>query len=273
MGTPDPHAAATPANVAALRALPDNAARLTLARSLGLVRTEAEADATRPVALVPGGARRITVSETEGQARYEALNLQLEKARGDDRYGFRLSYTLSRLANDTDGISFRASNANDFALDEGPSANDRRHVVSAVGYLDPMRGLTLTLAGLFQSGQPVNLVPDAALFGTRDLNGDGASFGESFVGNSDRYPGVSRNAARLPWSTTVDLGARYALPVSRGTLEASLDVFNLLDANNQSGFANAATTSNQIQFGGGADFVQRNAAPPRQFQFGLMWKM
>jgi concentrative nucleoside transporter, CNT family len=135
-------------------------------------------------------------------------------------------------------------------------------VISAVGYLHPLPGLTLTLAGLLQSGQPVNFVPDAALFGTRDLNGDGASFGEAFVGNSDRYPGVSRNAGRLPWSTTIDLGARYVFPFGARRLEASLDVFNLFDANNESGFANAATTSNQIQFGGGAPFVQRNAAPP-----------
>ncbi len=269
-----PNAAAlTPANVALLRSLPDNASRFALARSLGLVRAAADADATRPVALVPGGARQITVSETEGNARYEALNLQLVKSRSEDRYGFRLSYTLSRLINDTDDINFRASSANDFGLDEGPSANDRRHVISAVGYLYPLPGLTLTLAGLLQSGQPVNFIPDAAVFGTSDLNGDGASFGESFVGNSDRYPGVSRNAGRLPWSTTLDLGARYAFPLGSGTLEASIDVFNLLNANNESGFANAATTSNQIQFGGGAAFVQRNAAPPRQFQFGLSWRL
>ena len=38
------------------------------------------------------------------------------------------------------------------------------------------------------------------------------------------------------------------------------------------GFANAATTSNQIQFGGGAPLVQRNAGPPRQFQFGAARK-
>ena len=50
------------------------------------------------------------------------------------------------------------------------------------------------------------------------------------------------------------------------------DVFNLFNANNQSGFANAATTSNQVQFGGGAPFVQRNAGPPRQFQFGIAYK-
>lgn len=259
----------TDANIAALRALPDNAARVVLAQRLGLVRSQAAADASRPIPLVAGGARQITVTETAGEAEYIALILQAIKLRGEDDYGFRVSYTLSQLRNDTDDINFRSANANDFAAEWGPSANDRRHVISAVGYLYPADGLTVTAAGLFQSGQPVNLVPDARIFGTQDLNGDGASFGENFVGNSDRYPGTRRNSARLPWSATVDLGVRYALPVFGGRIEASADVFNLLNANNQSGFANAATTSNQIQFGGGAPFVQRNAGPPRQFQFGL----
>ncbi|MCM0000256.1 MAG: TonB-dependent receptor [Erythrobacter sp.] len=262
----------TEANIALLRALPDNAARFALAQSLGLVRSQAAADASRPIPLVAGGARQITVSETEGEAEYLALILQAIKLRGEDDYAFRVSYTLSRLRNDTDDINFRAANSNDFAAEWGPSANDRRHVISAVGYLYPLDGLTLTAAGLFQSGQPVNLVPDARIFGTQDLNGDGASFGENFLGNSDRYPGESRNSARLPWSATVDLGVRYALPVAGGKLEASADVFNVFNANNQSGFANAATTSNQIQFGGGTEFVQRNAGAPRQFQFGLAYK-
>lgn len=264
--------ALTDANIAALRALPDNAARVALARQLGLVRTQADADASRPVALVPGGARQITVSDSGGHATYRALNLSLAKARGDDIYSARLSWTWSRLTNDTDDINFRASNANDFAADRGPSANDRRHVISAVGSLYPLDGLTLTVAGLFQSGQPVNLVPDARIFGTQDLNGDGASFGENYVGNSDRYPGESRNSGRLPWSATVDIGARYALPAFGGRFELSADIFNLFNTDNESGFANAATTSNQIQFGGGAPFVQRNGGPPRQFQFGLAYK-
>ena len=264
--------ALTDANIALLRAQPDNAARFALAQSLGLVRSQADADATRPVALVAGGARQITVSETKGEAEYKALILQLNKARGEDFYAFRVSYTLSKLSNDTDDINFRAANSNDYGTEWGPSANDRRHVISAVGYLYPFDGLSLSVAGLFQSGQPVNLVPDARIFGTQDLNGDGASFGENYVGNSDRYPGARRNSARLPWSATVDLGLRYALPAFDGRLELSADVFNLFNANNKSGFANAATTSNQIQFGGGAPFVQRNAGPPRQFQFGLAWK-
>jgi hypothetical protein len=262
----------TAANIALLQSQPDNATRFALARSLGLVRSQADADATRPVALIAGGARQITVSETAGESEYKALILQVNKARGPDIYGFRLSYTLSKLTNNTDDINFRAANSNDFSTEWGPSANDRRHVISAVGYLYPLHGLTLSVAGLFQSGQPVNLVPDARIFGTQDLNGDGASFGENFVGNSDRYPGAARNSARLPWSASVDVGLRYAIPAFAGRLELSADVFNIFNANNRSGFANAATTSNQVQFGGGAPFVQRNAGPPRQFQFGAAWK-
>ena len=265
-------AALTAANIAALRALPNNAARLAMARALGLVRTSAEANATRPVAPVAGGATQITVTDTDGHSKYRALNLQINKARGDDMYAYRVSYTLSKLTNDTDDINFRASDANNFAADYGPSANDRRHVISAVGYVYPLQGLSFSLAGLFQSGQPVNYVPDASIFGTQDLNGDGQSFGENYVGNSDRYPGASRNSGRLPWSTTIDLGIRYTFPTFSGDLELSADIFNVLNANNESGFANAATTSNQVQFGGGAPFVQRNAAAPRQFQFGVAWK-
>ncbi|MBK6597962.1 MAG: TonB-dependent receptor [Proteobacteria bacterium] len=270
-------AALTAANITALRAIADPAARLALAEQLGLARSQDAADATRPTIAVAGeipagGARQITVSDTNGRSTYRALNLQLNKDRGTDRYGLRLSYTLSKLENDTDDINFRASNANDFDADRGPSANDRRHVLSAVGFFYPLAGLTVTAAGLFQSGQPINFVPDAAIFGSQDLNGDGRSFGENFVGNSDRYPGLSRNAGRLPWSKTVDLGLRYDWRLAGQTVQLSADVFNVFDWNNLSGFANAATTSNQIQFGGDAAFIQRNAGPPRQFQFGMAWQ-
>jgi len=270
-------AALNSATIAELRAITDPAARLALAERLGLARTQTAADATRPTATLtggipPGGARQITISDTGGRSNYRAMTLQLNKDRGADRYGLRFAYTLSKLENDTDDINFRASDSNDFAADRGPSANDREHVISAVAFFYPVQGLTLTVAGLFQSGQPINYVPDAATFGTQDLNGDGQSFGENFVGNSDRYPGVARNAGRLPWSKSIDLGIRYDWPVSEQAIELSADVFNVFDWNNLSGFANAATTSNQIQFGGGAPFVQRNAGPPRQFQLGIAWK-
>ncbi len=236
------------------------------------VRTPAEADATRPVGVVPGGARGIIVSETEGSSRYRALSLNLVKDPGGAHYSYRLSYTLSRLTNNTEDINFRAQDSNDFGAEWGPSINDRRHVVNALVTYQPWADLTVALAGLFQSGQPINRIPDAALFGTTDLNGDGRSFGDAYVGNSDRFPGESRNSDRLPWSYVWDLGVQYRPAFLGRRVELRADVFNLLDENNLSGYSNNATQSNQVQVGPrGSGVVQRNAGPPRQFQFGVRY--
>ncbi len=260
----------TDANIAELRALPDNAARQVRAAQLGLIRSQADADATRPIAAVPGGARQIVVSETGGESRYRALNLTLQKEAGDSPFAMRLAYTLSSLTNNTDDINFRAANSNQFDDEWGPSVNDRRHVFAGVVNWFALTDLTVTLAAQLESGQPINLIPDATIFGTTDLNGDGASFADAYLGNSDRAPGSTRNSDRLPWSITFDLGLRYAPAVGSGQLEFSADVFNVLNRNNLSGFANSATQSNQIQVFG-TPFVQRNAGAPRQFQFGLRY--
>lgn len=239
-----------------------------------LVRSVEEANEMRPVDPVPGGAQRIIMTETAGEARYWAANLNLIKDRGDDRYAYRLSYTLSRLRNNTDDINFRAEDANDFEDEWGPSVNDRTHVVSAIGSVYPIDNVTVTVASLIQSGQPINRVPDAELFGgTRDLNGDGRSFADAYVGNSDRWPGAARNSDRLPWSTRFDASLQYVLPMTGGRVVARADVFNVLNTKNLSGFANNATQSNQIQVGPeGSDIVEKNAGPPRQFQFGLRYE-
>lgn len=260
----------TAPNIDRLRAQPDDAARRALAESLGLIRSQSTADATRPVGVPAGGARQIVVSETQGESRYRALTLRIEKEPGADVYGYTLSYTLSRLTNNTDDINFRASNSNQFEREWGPSVNDRRHVVSALAYFYPWPSLSLSIAALFQSGQPINYIPDASIFGTTDLNGDGASFSDAYLGNSDRAPGVARNSGRLPRSKTIDIGLRYLPQLGAGRLELSADVFNVFNENNRSGFANSATQSNQIQVLD-APFVQRNAGPPRQFQFGLRY--
>ena len=258
------------ANIATLRALPSDADRRTLAESFGLIRSQSAADATRPVEPVPGGARQIVVSETAGASRYKALNLTLEKPAEGDRWGFLMTYTLSELTNNTDDINFRSVNSNSFDDEWGPSVNDRRHVISSVVYLYPHDSITVSVAGQFESGQPINLIPDTGIYGTTDLNGDGASFTDAYLGNSDRAPGVSRNADRLPWSATIDLGLRYKPRIADGKLELSADVFNLLNRENLSGFANSATQSNQIQVFG-QPFTRRNAGAPRQFQFGLRY--
>jgi hypothetical protein len=127
---------------------------------------------------------------------------------------------------------------------------------------------------LLQSGQPINRIPDASLYGgTTDLNGDGGSFGAAYVGNSDRQPGENRNNDRLPWNKLFDLGLQYTLRLKHaGAVEIRADIFNIFNTQNLSGYSNNATQSNQIQIGPKSNgIVQKNAGAPRQFQFGARY--
>ncbi|MFK7970226.1 MAG: TonB-dependent receptor [Bacteroidia bacterium] len=254
-----------------------------------VVRTQAVADLSRPVPILPGGqgvvngdtiggiARRVTVTESAGSSRFWGATLSLRK--DESSYAYRIHYTLSSLRNNTEDINFTAMDANDFEAEWGPSINDRRHMINALYIARPVKNLSINLAILLQSGQPINRIPDATLYGgTTDLNGDGRSFGNAYVGNSDRHPGESRNSDRLPWSNTFDMGIQYKIKIGSNELSKKhitfrADVFNLFNAVNFSGYSNNATQSNQIQVGSAASglFVRRNAAPPRQFQFGLTY--
>jgi hypothetical protein len=250
-----------------------------------VVRTPAQADATRPVAIAPDGsatingekvtgvARNVVVSETAGRSKYYAATFTLQKEKGADHFAYRVNYTLSLLKNNTDDINFRATDANNFAADWGPSINDRTHIINGLLYYYPNQRLNVTLAALLQSGQPINRIPDARLYGTTDLNGDGASFGDAYVGNSDRQPGETRNNDRLPWSNTFDLGIQYVFPFAKSKLVLRSDVFNVFNAQNLSGYSNNATQSNQIQPGpkDSGLLIQRNASAPRQIQFTLQY--
>ncbi len=250
------------------------------------VRSQADADESRDVPVyegsyavangdtLRGAARGVIMTETGGSSRYYAANVNLVKEKGQDKYAYRLSYTLSRLENNTEDINFRAQDSNNFEDEWGPSINDRTHVLNALMYFFPSDKFSISVASLIQSGQPINRIPDATIYGTTDLNGDGRAFGDAYVGNSDRSPGESRNSDRLPWSTTFDLGAQYQFKFSNGgRMEIRADIFNLFNAENLSGYSNNATQSNQIQVGPASSgvLVRRNAAPPRQFQFGIRY--
>ena len=249
------------------------------------VRTQQEADATRPTPILsdeqgfytpgPGGeklrgvARSVIMTETEGRSNYYALNLTYEQARTED-LSFRLMYTLSYLENNTEDINFRAMDANDFSDEWGPALNDRRHMINGIFSYFPFENISVTLAALIQSGLPINRVADASIYGTSDLNGDGRSFSQQFVGNNDRSPGLDRNSGRLPWTSTFDLNLRYTVNLSGNRFEVGADIFNLFNAENLSGFSSNLTQSNQIQVGSNGRVI-RNVSPPRQFQFSARY--
>ena len=254
-----------------------------------VVRTQAEADSTRPVpiytdskgpyALINGDtlrgiSRDVVMTQDKGKAEYYGATLSFSKTRSNSPISYSLSYTLSWSYNNTEDINFRAMDANNFAAEWGPSVNDRRHVIDANVTWYPLKQLSVTTTGLFQSGQPINWIPNAKVYGTTDLNGDGRSYSDSYVGNNDRYPGQSRNSGRLPWSKVIDLSVQYDFPIhDTQKLVLQADVFNLLNTINLSGYANNATQSNQIQVGPPSrGIVKKNAGPPRQFQFSLKYE-
>ncbi|TXE11584.1 TonB-dependent receptor [Seonamhaeicola algicola] len=255
------------------------------------VRTPQEADLSRPIPIenssatingerITGVSRNVVVTESGGRSRYTALSLNYQKDRGDGILGYRLNYTLSSSKNNTEDINFRAMDSNNFDAEYAHAINDRTHLINGIASVYPIENLSFTMAALVQSGQPINRIPNTSIdsanferFTTRDLNGDGASFGDAYVGNSDRSPGEGRNSDRLPWSYTLDFSAQYRFKLSEKTkLELRADVFNALNTVNLSGYSNNATQSNQIQEGpSGSGFVSRNAAPPRQFQFSARY--
>ena len=253
------------------------------------VRTTEQADLTRPVPIfndengtygivdgdtLHGIGRNVVMTETAGRSQYWAASINLQKSRLDDDYSYRISYTLSELWNNTEDINFRAEDANNFGNEWGPSINDRTHVFSGIFSWYAFDNFSVNMATLMQSGQPINRIPDATIYGTTDLNGDGRSFGDAYVGNSDRSPGESRNSDRLPWATTFDAGIQYQAPFGNGQkLEVRADIFNIFNTQNLSGYANNATQSNQIQVGPASSglLVRKNASPARQIQFSVRY--
>ncbi|MDQ2769016.1 MAG: TonB-dependent receptor [Bacteroidota bacterium] len=260
-----------------------------------IVRTSAQANATRPVPIqadgsaiiggqtVTGVATNVVETESAGRSRYMAASFNIQKDAAEDKFGYRVSYTLSNLKNDTEDVNFRAADGNNYGPEFANSINDRTHVINAIGSYYPIKALRFTLAALLQSGQPINRVTGSYLIPgsnpaayTNDLNGDGSSFSSAYLGNADRFPGEGRNSDRLPWSKTIDLGAQYTFRFGEKTsrLELTADVFNVLNTQNLSGYANNATQSNQIQTGAaGSGIIKRNASAPRQFQFGLRYAL
>lgn len=249
-----------------------------------VARTRAEADLSRPIPVysndgfysivqgdtLRGGSRNVFMSETSGRATYWAMNFMLHREIGDSKLGYRLLYTLSYTKSNTSSINTRAHDNNDFEADFNWDENDRRHVMSAVMFYEPLRNLLIAPAALIQSGQPVTRIADATIFGTGDLNGDGENFGLP----ADYWPGETKNQDRLPWATTFDLSVKYLLNFkSKTSIEFSADVFNIFNTQNWSGYNTTRSVSNQTQVGppDAYSYVLRSTSPPRQFQFGARY--
>ena len=122
---------------------------------------------------------RIDENQSIGELTYKALMVRLDK-RFDSRYMYLLSYTLAKSDGNlaSPGTSSRITQAENPALDLGPAANDRRHVVVASGSVLLPYDVTLGGVWTFRSTMPFSAIagrgPEWRRIGDRLCAGDHA---------------------------------------------------------------------------------------------------
>ncbi|MBI1873208.1 MAG: TonB-dependent receptor [Acidobacteria bacterium] len=144
-----------------------------------------------------------------GSYNYDALQLQLNK-RFRQGYSYRVSYTRSRTRGNTGGnvseiIATQVGDDLRLDLNEGPTDNDRPHILSITGTIEVprMRGLSVSPLLRYMSGVPFTLTSSSF-----DLNRNGR-FDDEFLaaGTYSGGAGVARN----PFTTENDGGRNGAL--------------------------------------------------------------
>jgi hypothetical protein len=113
--------------------------------------------------------------------------MRLDK-RFDNRYMYLVSYTLAKTDGNlaSPGITSRVTQPENPALDQGPAANDRRHVLVVSGSV--LLPYDVTLGGVWTLR---STLPFSAIAGT-DLNGD--AFVTDYVPGTTRSMGARDNA-------------------------------------------------------------------------------
>jgi len=218
----------------------------------GAVRSVAEADATRPTVPMAGGFRLIEQDQSSGRSTFDGLYVSIKK-RFSHGVAFDVAYTLSRVENNTDDINFRPVDSRSPDAELGPSLNDRRHVLAVNGLVRLPFAIDLAPVLFASSGQPLNITT-----GTDD-NGDTIF--------NDRPAGVSRNSERTEGFVQFDLGASKRVQVGRASVLVRVDVFNLFNRTNFSGFFNWGASGVRPDEQGVLAFQPTQAGPARQFQF------
>lgn len=191
--------------------------------SPGQVRSQAVANATRPIVPVNGGVRAVNVLMNLGEADYTGLQTQLS-FRGARRLTGSLSYTLSSATNTTepDGNGIVPNDGHVSRLGEverGPSVVDQRHrAVIALTALLP-GSLTAGTVTQLASGRPLTAITGI------DNNGDGINSDRPVVNGRVMPKSDFRGTATQDVSLFLEGGIRVGTRQLRLRVEA-FNVFN-----------------------------------------------
>jgi carboxypeptidase family protein/TonB-dependent receptor-like protein len=193
----------------------------------GQTRPATVADATRPIAPVANGYRRILATVNQGEARYDGLQLNLRKTFAA-RAGMLLSYTWSHTRNNVepDAPGGDPSEVHFLGKEWADSLIDQRHRAVLSGWLRiPWR---LTVGGVVEAatGRPYNVTTGA------DNNGDGSNADRPVV---DGHV-LGRNAKRGGALYDLALFVERDFALGATTLGLRAEVFNLTNHANVVGY-------------------------------------
>jgi hypothetical protein len=211
----------------------------------GQTRTVAQANLQRPLG-VPNrtggpynipftGFRDLHLQFNGGETQYDALKLGVTR-RASSRYEVRVHYTFSKARGDVDNFrlteSFVPGQAEidgDRSYQQGPSAQDAPHNLTASGYFRAPFGINVGGILTTRSGFPYTGVVGI------DADGDGVT-GGAF---GDRPAALTRNSFRLPSITTLDLSASKQVTIAGSNrIEVRAEIFNATNAKAVTGVNN-----------------------------------
>jgi hypothetical protein len=230
-----------------------------------VIRTQAQADATRPILPAPNGFRRMDLLTNEGRFWYQGVRVQVQHR--TDPLQLSVSYTRSK-SEDRLNHWFSPEDSSDPELDRGPTGADTPHnLVTATMWNVPgsgpvLSGWRLSLVSRHQSGSPYSIRYAG------DPTGSGLTSGCSSRGCQASRP-EGRNTARGMFINYADVTLARIFTVGPDRIEFRADVFNVFNNWNllSAGYINLVGNPRFGQHvGGNAVF------PGRQFQFATTYR-
>ena len=210
--------------------------RVDTTRSGAVTRSDAFGVLGEPYAV------QVWVMENNGEAKYDALNLSLEK-RYSHNWSGRISYSLSKstgTGNDqADKDTYQVGTNLNLDAFNGPSNVDRRHILSmgAQTEVPHSGGVTLSSTLRYMSGAPFTII-DSSI--DADRNGElvdpvaaGAYSGTATDSMQNVKYNGGRNGAVGPDYFQVDVraGWRHKVQVDKA-IEVFLDIYNITNRAN-----------------------------------------
>ena len=231
----------------------------------GTVRTQAQADATRPILPVPNGFRRMDLLTNEGRSWYQGVRVAAQHRTAP--LVLMVSYTRSK-SEDRLNHWFSPENSADPELDRGPTGADTpNNFVASATWNIPGSGAVLSgwrLSGVShnQSGSPYTIRYAG------DPTGGGLTGGCSSRGCQSTQPGA-RNTARGDFISYADVTLSRTFSVGADRIELRADAFNVFNNQNllAAGYIGLVGNPRFGEHTGGA-----NVFPGRQFQFAATYR-